>query len=55
MPALLESAPVHRLRILFKDAPKAVTAAHPKTRLRQTGGVVDVEMEDVHEVITATD
>lgn len=55
MPALLESAPVHRLRILFKDAPQAVTAAHPTTRIRQAGGVVEVEMEGVHEVITATD
>jgi len=55
MPSLLESAPVHRLRILFRDAPRAVTAAHPTTRIRQAGGVVEVEMEGVHEVITATD
>jgi len=52
MPGLLESAPIHQVRIVLPDTPASVTAAHPTTEIRQAGGVVDVQMEGVHEVIT---
>ncbi len=53
MPALLESETISRVRIRFEWPPGQVTAARPTTRIRQDGRLVEIEMEGVHEVITA--
>lgn len=53
LPALLEDVPRYRARIEFERPPVSVSAAHETTRIRTEGRVVELEVEGVHEVVTA--
>lgn len=51
LPGLIEDAPMYRARLEFAETPRRVSGLNPTTALKRRGRVVDVTVNDIHEVL----
>ena len=52
LPVPIEDAPIYRATLTLHDRPKRATAFNKSTDLRRSGNIVEMRVEDIHEVVT---